>query len=150
MKKRIVCVLLTLIMLLSLVPMGAFAASHSTSAAAITVLKQMTRFEDTCYHFTGSEFRTGYGTVCEEKHHFNTKGEPNNKNGQNEHSITEAKADTALREALKELDQKVNSFASTNGKSLNQGQHDALVVFSYNAGSHCKHICIIVKPCHFS
>ena len=46
MKKRIVCVLLALIMLLGLVPMGASAASHTTSAAAITVLKQMTTFKD--------------------------------------------------------------------------------------------------------
>ena len=63
MKKRIVCVLLTLIMLLSLVPMGASAASHTTSEAAITVLKQMTTFKEKCYYYSGTEFRTGYGTV---------------------------------------------------------------------------------------
>ncbi len=141
MKKRIVCVLLTLIMLLSLIPMGASAASHSVSAAAITVLKQMTTLKTTCYHFTGSEFRTGYGTVCEEKHYFKTDGTPDNtkldKKGNvlNEHTISETQADTALREALKALDEKVNNFASSNGKNLSQNQHDALVVFSYNAGS---------------
>ena len=131
--KRIVCVLLTLIMLLSLVPMGASAASNATSAAAITVLKQMTKFEDECYYFTGSEFRTGYGTVCEEKHSFGTDGKP--VAGQDKHTITQAKADTALREVLKKLDEKVNSFATANGKSLTQAQHDALVVFSYDAGT---------------
>ena len=142
MKKRIVCVLLTLIMLLSLVPMGASAASHSTSAAAITVLKQMTKFESKCYHFAGEEFRTGYGTVCEEKHAFDKNGNPVNKteviDGKEvkyfDHTITEKKADTALRAVLAELDKKVNSFASSNGLSLSQNQHDALVVFSYNAG----------------
>ncbi len=141
MKKRIVCVLLTLIMLLGLIPAGASAATHSVSAAAITVLKQMTRLKTTCYHFTGEEFRTGYGTVCEEKHHFDKNGNPDNtkldKNGKvlNEHTITEPQADAALREALKDLDAKVNTFASSNKKSLSQNQHDALVVFSYNAGS---------------
>ena len=64
MKKRIVCVLLTLIMLLSLIPMGASAASNKVSEAAITVLKQMTTLKTVCYHYSGSEFRTGYGTVC--------------------------------------------------------------------------------------
>ena len=138
MKKRIVCVLLTLIMLLGLVPMGASAASHTTSAAAITVLKQMTSFKSKCYYFSGEEFRTGYGTVCEENHHFMHDATHNNipdPSKQNEHTITEKNADLALREALKALDKKVNAFASANGLSLSQNQHDALVVFSFNAGT---------------
>ena len=144
MKKRIVCVLLTLIMLLSLVPMGASAASHEVSAAAITVLKQMTTFKDTCYYFSGSDFHTGYGTVCEKEHAFDTNGLPYDKapetiNGVEvtyyNHKITEKNADTALRAALKELDKKVNAFATANGLSLSQNQHDALVVFSFNEGT---------------
>ena len=146
MKKRIVCVLLTLIMLLSLVPMGASAASHSTSAAAITVLKQMTTFKGECYHFTGEEFRTGYGTVCEKEHHFEHENSSHenvpdnsvlNEDGTvaNIHTITEKNADLALRKALTALDEKVNSFAASNGLSLSQNQHDALVVFSFNAGT---------------
>ena len=146
MKKRIVCVLLTLIMLLSLVPMGASAASHKTSEAAITVLKQMTTLKTKCEHYSGSEFRTGYGTVCTEKHVFGTDGNPKalpaeytDKNGKPAykaaHEITEQKADTALRKALEALDKKVCAFETANGLSLKQHQHDALVVFSYNAGT---------------
>ena len=135
MKKRIVCVLLTLIMLLSLVPMGASAANRAISAAAITVLKQMTTLKTVCYYHSGSEFRTGYGTVCEEEHHFDTDGNPDNTDDQNEHTITEKNADIALRKALAAYDEKVNAFASANGLSLKQNQHDALVVFSYNAGT---------------
>ena len=146
MKKRIVCVLLTLIMLLSLVPVGASAASHTVSEAAITVLKQMTTLETVCYHYSGSEFRTGYGTVCEEDHHFkydatNRQNVPDNSvlndDGTiaNEHTITEKNADIALRKALTTFDEKVNAFASANGLSLTQNQHDALVVFSYDAGT---------------
>lgn len=135
MKKRIVCVLLTLIMLLSLVPMGASAATHTISEAAITVLKQMTTLKSKCYYYSGSEFRIGYGTVCEEDHHFDWYGQPDNTNKQNEHEITEMNADAALRKALLAMDEKVNAFASANGLSLTQNQHDALVVFSYNAGA---------------
>lgn len=143
MNKRIVCVLLTLIMLLSLVPMGASAASNKTSEAAITVLKQMTTFRGKCYYHSGSEFRTGYGTVCEQKHSFDADGKPVNKeevvDGKTvkyyDHEITEKNADLALRKALLAMDEKVNAFASANGLSLSQNQHDALVVFSYNAGA---------------
>ena len=106
MNKRIVCVLLTLIMLLSLVPMGASAASKTISEAAITVLKQMTSFDDTCDHYSGSEFRIGYGTVCAEKHVFGTDGKPKanpaeykDKDGntayKKAHEITEQNADAA-------------------------------------------------------
>lgn len=145
MKKRIVCVLLTLIMLLSLVPMGASAASHKTSEAAITVLKQMTTLKTKCYYYSGSEFRTGYGTVCTEKHSFKTDGTPDlTKPAEmvggklvkyHDHEITEQKADAALRKALEALDKKVCAFETANGLSLKQHQHDALVVFSYNAGT---------------
>lgn len=143
MKKRIVCVLLTLIMLLGLVPMGASAASNKTSEAAITVLKQMTTLKTKCYHYSGSEFRTGYGTVCEEKHSFDKDGNPvkkeETKDGKTvkyyDHAITEKQADEALRKVLTTYDEKVNAFASANGLSLKQNQHDALVVFSYNAGT---------------
>ena len=141
MKKRIVCVLLTLIMLLSLVPVGASAASNKISEAAITVLKQMTTLRTTCYYYSGSEFRTGYGTICDNEHHFDVHGKPDNSvldddgNVANIHTITEKNADLALRKVLTTFDEKVNAFASANGLSLKQNQHDALVVFSYNAGT---------------
>ena len=64
MKKRFVCVLLTLVLLVGLVPVTAAAADHSVSESAITVLKQMTKQKTKCYYVAGSEYRTGYGTVC--------------------------------------------------------------------------------------
>ena len=114
MKKRFVCALLALVLLVGLVPVTASAAENKISEAAITVLKQLTSFRSTCYYVSGSEFRTGYGTVCTEKHHFDTKGQPKN-TVENEHTITEKKADTELRTYLAELDKQVNSFASKNG-----------------------------------
>lgn len=144
MKKRIVCALLTLIMLLSLVPMGASAATHTASEAAITVLKQMTTFKSVCYHYSGMEFRTGYGTVCGEKHSFDANGLAQKKPAEviggktvtyYDHPITELNADKALREALKALDTKVCAFETANKLSLKQNQHDALVLLSYLGGA---------------
>lgn len=134
MKKRFVCALLALVLLVGLVPVTAAAAENKISEAAITVLKQLTTFKDTCYYVTGSEFRTGYGTVCKEKHHFDTTGKPQDTD-KNVHTITQKQADTALRAYLTELDKQVNSFASKNNLSLTQNQHDALVVYTHGAGT---------------
>ena len=122
MKKRIVCALLALIMLVSLVPataLTASAASLKTSEAAITVLKQLEGYSTTC----NANGYTGYGTVCTEKGTHGT------------HTTTEKKADVALREALADLDDAINSFASKNGLSLTQNKHDALVLFSFENGT---------------
>ena len=146
MKKRIVCVLLTLIMMLSLVPMGASAATHTTSESAITVLKRMMSFNEKCYHYNGEEFRTGYGTVCDKEHYFTFDSAANknipdntklNADGtpKNVHTINQSYADTALRNALKKLDTKVCAFESANKLSLSQSQHDALVLLSYLGGA---------------
>ncbi|MDO5154244.1 MAG: InlB B-repeat-containing protein, partial [Eubacteriales bacterium] len=140
MKKRITCLLLTLIMLVSLVPaasLTASAASLSVSEAAITVLKKMTLFKSECYQVANTqEFRIGYGTVCNEKgHNIGADGKPIADKTTEKHKISQDDADKALRNALKEIDKKVNSFASSNGLSLKQNQHDALVIFSFDSGT---------------
>ena len=134
MKKRFVCALLALVLLVGLVPVTASAAENKISEQAITVLKQLKTFKNTCYYVSGSEYRVGYGTVCSEKHHFDVNGKPK-ATDDNKHTISEKKADTALRTYLTELDKKVNSFASKNGLTLSQSQHDALVVYSHVAGT---------------
>lgn len=134
MKKRFVCALLALVLLVGLVPVTASAAENKISEQAITVLKQLKTFKNTCYYVSGSEYRVGYGTVCGEKHHFDVNGKPK-ATDDNKHTISEKKADTALRTYLTELDKQVNSFASSNGLTLSQSQHDALVVYSHVAGT---------------
>ncbi|MDO5400872.1 MAG: SH3 domain-containing protein [Eubacteriales bacterium] len=127
--KRFICVMLTLIMLVSLVPAAAVtasAASRSTSAAAISVLKNMVKFRDKCYKVGDTdEYRIGYGTVCTESNHKDAKT----------HKINQTIGDQRLREALKKLDTTVNNFASNNSLTLKQNQFDALVVFSYLSGT---------------
>ena len=111
MKKRIVCVLLTLIMLVGLLPMTVSAAS-GISESAVTVLKQLEGYITKC----NTKGYTGYGTLCtEEGAHGN-------------HTTNEKLADAALRKALAELDSAVNSFAANNGLSLTQGQDRKSVV----------------------
>ena len=139
MKKRIVCVLLTLIMLVSLVPataLTASAASLKTSEAAITIMKKLAIFKKDCYQVPGTnEFRIGYGTICSEKHKTTYKdGKVQDSPDAGKHSITQAQADQALRKLILDLDAKVNSFASSNSLTLSQCQHDALVLFTFDVG----------------
>ena len=151
MKKRIICALLTLIMLVSLVPvttMTASAATLKTSEAAITIMKKLAKFRDTCYQVEGTnQFLIGYGTVCSEKHNVeyvpeatksgdsgtDTKSSINDDTNP-KHKITEAQASAALKKVVLSLDEKVNSFASANGLTLSQCQHDALVLFTFDVG----------------
>lgn len=140
MKKRIVCLLLTLIMLVSLVPATALTASAATlktSETAITILKKLATFKDTCYQVPGtSEYRIGYGTVCSGDH----KTEYNPGSGAvtdgtaPKHTVTQGQADQALRKVISSLDAKVNSFASSNKVSLSQCQFDALILFTFDCG----------------
>ena len=118
MKKRIVCVLLTLIMLVGMLPLSASAAGLAISERAITVLKQMQNYKSTCTQY-GTEWRSGYGTICTKTGDHST------------HTISELQADKNLRDKLKELDAAVNAA----GLTLNQNQHDALVVFTYDCGT---------------
>ncbi len=123
--KRIVCVLLTLMMLVSLVPataISAAAATNAVSESAIYVLKQMEGYSKEC-----NDGFIGYGTQC-----------PHVGDKSYDHStcfMYEKQADAALRKELKNLDTAVNSFASRNGLSLSQSKHDALVLFSFANGT---------------
>ena len=130
MKKRIVCVLLTLIMLISLVPataISAAAASNAVSESAIYVLKQLEGYQKNC---EGGYI--GYGAKCPEclgKTGVNAEVDDCG------NIMYEKEADAILRKELKELDKAVNSFADKNGLGLTQGQHDALVLFSFQNGT---------------
>lgn len=129
MKKRILCFVLTLIMLVSLVPVSALnaeAASNAISATAIYVLKQLEGYKKTC-----ENGYIGYGTKCPK-----CLGKKDvNANVDCGHFMYEKEADKILREELKELDKAVNKFADKNGLTFSQNQHDALVMFSFENGT---------------
>lgn len=122
MKKRILCAILTVILLVSLVPATALTASAATnkiSESAITILKQLQTYNSTC---TAKGY-VGYGTPCKEK------------GAHGSHKISQTAADKALRKELEDIDKAVNGFASANGLSLKQNQHDALALFSFRNGT---------------
>ena len=124
MKKRFLSAMLALMLLISLVPttvLNVSAAGQSVSESAITVLKQWNGYHANCK----ADGYTGYGTPC------TVKAE----HGKGSHTISEKQADTALRAVLTDLDKAVNNFASSNGLALTQGQHDALVLFSFDNGT---------------
>lgn len=131
--KRLICMMLTLILLAGLIPAGAVtasAASNKTKDAAITVIKNIVKFQDECYQIEGTDkFRIGYATPC-------TKSHKKDKDGNwTTHTITKNAADKALKSQLKTVEKEVNSFASKNKLSLKQHQFDALVVYSYVYGT---------------
>ena len=131
MKKRILCMLLALVMVLGMIPVTAMSASAASSAISekgITILKGLSPYQKSCYR-NGNRFYIGYGTLCEHKDHNKVSATVP------KHTITEVDADKALRTALKDINSSVSSFASKNGLSLNQGQFDALVAYSFLYGS---------------
>ena len=118
MKKRIACLLLTFVMLLSLIPTAAITASAAgltVSEAGIKVIKNYMGFKGNAYKVAENDYRIGYGTPS-------VAGA----------TITEANADKYLREQLASIDAVVNA---TITKALVQKQHDALVWLTYVEGA---------------
>ncbi len=130
MLKRFTCLILSLVLLAGLIPAAAVtasAASNATSSSAITILKKLHPFKEDCY-VRGEIGYIGYGTKC-------TETGKHGDQGADTHTIRETEADKTLREALKDIDTAINSFASSKGISLSQQQHDALAVFSAENGT---------------
>ena len=124
MHKRILCLMLSALMLMSLIPVFAVpaqaASNMKTSEAAIEILKDLEGFAEFAY-FDYSHYSIGYGSSC----------------GKNEYpnGITEEEADALLRENLAKMEEDVNRFANRQGILLSQNQFDALMLFTYNVGS---------------
>ena len=120
MKKRILSFVLSLIMLISLVPVSALrvsAASRTTSEKAIEILKQIEGFHEKAYEDNG-QWSIGYGTAA-------NKGD----------TITRAEADKAMRTHLKSIDKAIGTLSITARREFTQSEHDALALFSYNCGT---------------
>lgn len=124
MHKRILCLVLTAILLLSLIPAFALpsqaASNMTTGEAAIAILKEMEGFRAYAY-FDYYQYSIGYGSAC---------GKDEYPNG-----ITEEQADVLLREELVVMEADINRFANRYGILFSQNQFDALMLFTYNVGS---------------
>lgn len=121
MKRRVICALLALLVIVSLLPLTALAApALKTSDKAVAILKEWEGFSPTQY-WDVNRYAIGYGTACQQNEY------PN--------GITKAEAEVMLRQYLVSAENVVNNFASKNNLTLTQAQFDALILFSYNLGT---------------
>lgn len=123
MQKRVVCLLLSALMLLSLVsavvPTAYAASDLSVSDACVEFIKSMEGFSAKPFYDYG-QYSVGYGTAC-------AKGDYPN-------GITEAEAEKLLREYITDDEARLNAFADKYGITFKQCQFDALISFTYNLG----------------
>ena len=123
MHKRFLCVLLTALILLSLIPAMALpsqaASNMKTGEKCVAILKEMEGFLEFPVYDNG-QYSVGYGSRCE-------KGDYPN-------GITEEEADQLLREFLADMEKRLNDFANRYGIFFSQNQFDALILFTYNCG----------------
>ena len=124
MHKRILCVLLAALILLSLIPAFALpsqaASNMKTGEECVRILKHMEGFlKYPVWDY--NHYSVGYGSSC---------GKDDYPNG-----ITEAEADALLRQFLAAMEEELNRFANRNGILFSQYQFDALMLFTYNCGT---------------
>lgn len=121
MKRKFACVIMALVLVISLLPVGAIHAQAASnlnySENVVSLIKQFEGFSASAYR-DGSQWTIGYGTT-----------------GYAGQTITEAEADLVLRDHLNTINQKINQFTAANNLYLNQYQHDALISFSFNCGT---------------
>ncbi|MBQ4561398.1 MAG: InlB B-repeat-containing protein [Clostridia bacterium] len=93
---------------------------YSISSAGVDLIKGFEGYSQYAY-WDVSQWSIGYGTAC----------------GQNEYpnGITQAQAETLLKQALVKYELYVNDFLADNNIKLNQNQYDALCSFTYNLGN---------------
>ena len=121
MKRRIACMIMAMMLVISLLPLGAIpaqaASSLNYSESLVSLVKQFEGFSATAY-WDVSQWTIGYGTT-----------------GVAGQTMTEAEADLALRDRLNTINSKINEFTARSNLYLSQNQHDALVCFSFNCGT---------------
>ena len=124
MKRRVLCFLLSAILLLSVmvsaVPSVSAANYMKSSDKLIALIKEFEGFSPKAEYDYG-QYSIGYGTVCDPDDY------PD--------GITETQADKLLREHLTKYEKRVNTFVAKYSLSLKQQQFDALVSFTYNLGA---------------
>lgn len=123
MKRRFLCVLLSALILISMIPAMSFQAyavkDMTTSEKCIEILKAMEGFIRFPIADNG-QWSIGYGCGCDPKDY------PN--------GITEEQAEELLMDYLEKFEKAVNSLAKRYNLTFSQNQFDALILFTYNVG----------------
>ena len=120
MKKRIICFLLAMILVLGLIPNAAVTANaysiHNTSEKAMGIISGSVTF-----YAKETDGKVGYSTPT------TYAGAKNYLNG-----ITKEDASDLMRDYINEIvDEEINAFAKSNNIDLNVSEHDALAVHHY-------------------
>lgn len=121
--KRCTSFILVLLLLISLVPFSASAASNmKASSDIIEYIKSKEGCRLTAYKLSGEDYYTiGYG------HHG-----PDVKEGQ---KITQDEANKLFADDLKKYETAVNGYIDRYGLTMNQNKFDAIVSLTYNCGT---------------
>ena len=126
--RRILCLVLTMAITLSIALFGGITVSAESNLVAsdecINILKKYEGFSKYPYWDYG-QWTVGYGTRCpaDMVDYYKANG------------ISEADAENLLKEFLKNYNEDVNEFADRYSLTMTQNQFDALVLFSFNCGS---------------
>ena len=125
MKRRALILILALVLMLSMVPVTAFAANdREASDSCISLIKYFEGFSKKPY-WDYSQYTVGYGTRC-----------PDDKLDQYmTYGITKAEAEALLTKELASFVKSVNNYDKANNLNLTQYEFDALVSFTYNVGA---------------
>ena len=125
MKKRLICLLLAVVLLMSVALPSVMADEVlSISQEALDILKLEEGFSTTPY-WDYAQWTVGYGTKCPDD-----KLEEYRQNG-----ISEEDAEQLLRTYIAKFESELHSFMIRTGVWLDQKQFDALMLFSYNCGT---------------
>ncbi len=139
MKKRLICALLSLALLVSVLPSISLTAKAKsnlkTSDALVNLLKTFEGFSGACIK-DGTQRSVGYGSRCDMCDP-NAPGYPNNPCTAytTANPISVEHATELLRKFLGSFETAVNSFADKYNLTFTQQQFDALISFTYNCGA---------------
>ena len=125
MNKKIICLILAVVILISITGFGASAEElMTTSDEAVAMLKAEEGFSSKPY-WDYAQWTVGYGTKCPDDMLEYYK----------QHGIQEEEAESLLRTYLTRFETELHKFMNRTGVKLNQNQFDALLLFTYNCGS---------------
>lgn len=121
--KRILCLGLSMLMIVTIMATFTSAApvgASTTSEEGIQMIKDFEGFSANPIFDSGTQWTIGYGNVC------NPANYPN--------GITQSQADALLRSALVDFEESINRYTAKYNIILSQQQFDAIASITYNLG----------------
>ena len=124
MKRRALTFVMALVLLVTMIPVPAFAASDfKTSDKGVDMIKNFEGFSEKPY-WDYEQYTVGYGTRCPDDmlEEYSERG------------ITEEEAEELLQKELKGFESTLNKFIDKYDLQWTQEQFDAMLSFTYNVG----------------